>query len=352
MSTGACQVSIVIKTLNEERNIARAIESSLAALREVGGEVVVADSASTDRTVEIASTYPVTVVQLSNPAERCCGIGPELGYQHASGRYIYILDGDMQFRPGFLAAAVQHLEQHPGAGGVAGLVVENNLESLEFKARVERGAAHMKAGEVDRLDMGGLYRREAIEQVGYFSDRNLHSYEELDLAVRLRAAGWTLHRIETPAVDHFGHDVPAHQLLLKRWKSRYINGVGEVITASAGTRHRGLLLQSLREARLYSLFGFWMLAGPLAALAAFAALGPGTALACLLAWLLLPWGAFVLKKGSLAAGSYALASLALHVGGLLRGLLSPRRPPTAAIAARVLKPSSPPIAAPRRATEA
>ncbi len=333
-----CAVSIVIKTLNEEKNIARAVESALAGLTEVGGEVIVADSASTDRTVEIASRYPVSVVQLAHPHERCCGIGPQLGYQFASGMYIYILDGDMQLRPGFLGEALRFLQAHPKAGGVAGLVVERNLDSLEYRARVARGAMHMQAGQVDRLDMGGLYRRSAIEQVGYFSDRNLHSYEELDLAVRLRAAGWTLHRIAEPAVDHQGHDVPAHRLLFKRWKSRYINGVGEVIAAARGAAHRPLLLAALREAKLYVAFSFWLLVGLLVA-----ALQPSPARVAgvLAALLVLPWLAFVARKRSLAAGSYALLSLTMHVGGLLRGLLSRRQPPRELIVAKEIKRSLP-----------
>lgn len=338
-----CAVSIVIKTLNEEKNIARAVESALAGLAEVGGEVIVADSASSDRTIEIASRYPVTVVQLAHPQERCCGIGPQLGYQFASGEHLYILDGDMQLRPDFLGEALRFLQANPGAGGVAGLVVEHNLDSLEYRARVERGAVHMQAGQVDRLDMGGLYRRSAIEQVGYFSDRNLHSYEELDLAVRLRAAGWTLHRIAIPAVDHQGHDVPAHKLLLKRWKSRYINGVGEVIAAARGGAHRPLLLAALREAKLYAAFSLWLLLGLLAA-----ALQPDAAraLGVLALTVALPWLAFVARKRSLAAGSYALVSLTLHVGGLLRGLLSRRQPPQERIAAREIKRSSPSQMAP------
>ena len=44
-------VSVIIKALNEEKHIARAIESALRAVSTVGGEVILADSASTDRTV-------------------------------------------------------------------------------------------------------------------------------------------------------------------------------------------------------------------------------------------------------------------------------------------------------------
>jgi glycosyltransferase involved in cell wall biosynthesis len=69
-------VSVIIKALNEERNIARAIESALAALNKVDGEIILADGGSSDRTVEIASRYPITIVQLTNASDRSCGSGP------------------------------------------------------------------------------------------------------------------------------------------------------------------------------------------------------------------------------------------------------------------------------------
>lgn len=72
-------LSVIVKTFNEEANIARTLE---AALREVAGwpaEIIVADSASSDRTVEIALGFPVRVMVLADPQERSCGVGAQLG---------------------------------------------------------------------------------------------------------------------------------------------------------------------------------------------------------------------------------------------------------------------------------
>ena len=55
------RVSVVIKALNEERHIEAAIVSALAAVAAVGGEVILADSGSTDKTVEIARKFPIAV---------------------------------------------------------------------------------------------------------------------------------------------------------------------------------------------------------------------------------------------------------------------------------------------------
>ncbi|RYD54712.1 MAG: glycosyltransferase family 2 protein [Sphingobacteriales bacterium] len=81
------KISVVIITLNEERNIARCLES----VRKVADEIVVIDSASTDRTADIAKQYGARVI-----------IQPFLGYveQHnfankqASNDWLLVLDAD------------------------------------------------------------------------------------------------------------------------------------------------------------------------------------------------------------------------------------------------------------------
>jgi glycosyltransferase involved in cell wall biosynthesis len=124
-------VSIVIKALNEEKRIVAAVESALTAVRMVGGEVVLADSCSSDRTVALASAYPIRIVQLARADERCCGVGPQLGYQHSAGEFVYILDGDMEMLPAFLPQALAFMQAHPDVAGVGGQVVEMNTSSLE-----------------------------------------------------------------------------------------------------------------------------------------------------------------------------------------------------------------------------
>ena len=86
-------VSIVIKALNEERYIAAAIESALTAMKGIRGEIILADSASTDRTIEIAKQYPIRIVQMTRAEDRSCGAGAQLGFQYSSGRYVWLVDG-------------------------------------------------------------------------------------------------------------------------------------------------------------------------------------------------------------------------------------------------------------------
>lgn len=327
----ACQVTVIIKALNEERSICAAIESSLAAVAETGGEVILADSRSTDRTVALASAYPIRIVQLLHDEHRSCGAGPQLGWQHARCDYVYILDGDMQLAPGFLPRALQFLLLHPEAAGVGGRLVELNQESLEYRERALRNARHLAPGEVDRLDGGGLYRRRAIEDAGFLSDRNLHAYEEFDLAVRLRSRGWKLWRIPLDAVFHRGHDAPPYALLLRRWRAGYVCGMGELLRGALGQPHLRLVLRDLRELKIYAavLVGWAVLATvPFWPVAAQARASAFVALA------LAPFAAMALRKRSLRRGTYSVVSWCFHAAGLVGGLLRPRTNPASPIPSR------------------
>jgi glycosyltransferase involved in cell wall biosynthesis len=334
------KVSVVIKALNEESNISRAIESSLKAAAPWGGEVIVADSGSTDRTVEIASAYPVTVVQLGHPEERCCGISPQLGYQHSHGEYVFLLDGDMDLDASFVDRAIKLLDAEPGVAGVGGYIAEQRISNLEFELRNRRLVAGRLTfpTEVRHLAGGGLYRRAALDEVRYLSDRNLHSNEEYDLGVRLRSKGWRLIRLEDHAADHYGYSLGSYSLLLHRAKSGYILGSGEVLRAALDG---GYLADVLRELKPIRAYGF-AVASWLAALAFLIVTGSWLwSLAVLLAAVALPIAGMALRRRSINTGIYSVLVWQVQGFGLVRGFLRRRRPPTELISSRIIRTSVP-----------
>jgi len=239
------KVSIIIKALNEEDKIAGAIESALKAIEDLNGEVILADSLSTDKTVEIASNYNIKIVQLSNPSDRRCGVGPQLGYQYSSGEYVYILDSDMELSKEFISTGIEFLSKNSSVAGVGGEIVEMSDSSFQFRRRQKELKRSDDVYFVEALEMGGLYKRAAIESVGYFSDCNLHSFEEKELGMRLVSQGWKMARLPLTSIKHYGHEVGSLPLLKKRWQSKYLNGVGEVIRACFGKPYlvKYLLLQ-------------------------------------------------------------------------------------------------------------
>lgn len=321
-------VSIIIKTLNEEKRIATTIESALAGLPGGIGEVIIADSGSRDRTVEIASGYPVTVVQIAPPAQPSCGIGPQLGFQYSTFDYICLLDGDMILDPEFLPEALRFLADNPQVGGVTGHVEEMLTANLEYARRVLRNGPEKRVGDIDRMNGGGLYRRSAIEQAGYISDRNLHGHEEFDLGVRLRSLNWRLHRLDRRFVSHFGHTSNSYRLLVRRWNSKYLFGTGELLRASVGKPYFGRLLAELPELKLWAaVYVWWALSIAMLLFLPDKGLAIGLVLAILVGIVTL----MSLRKGGLAMGFYTVVTWFFHAAALPMGFFRRRRSPTAPI---------------------
>jgi glycosyltransferase involved in cell wall biosynthesis len=342
MSGTPPDVSILIKALNEERHVAAAIESAiaaLAALEGMRGEIILADSASTDRTVEIAAQYPIKIVSLTNIADRSCGAGVQLGYQYSCGRYVCLIDGDMVLHKPFVSAAIEFLKTHPQHAGVGGMIIERETGNLEYVKRAGARDPDRLPGEVSRLDCGGVYRREALEAADYMGDRNLDGAEELELGVRLRALGWRLARIEAPAIDHHGHAGSSYALLRRRWATGFAFSTGEILRATFGRPAFRLALRKLRrDLFLFAAVYCWwlsLIAAPFLVRGLFAA-------AILVGGLaLLPFAVMSLRCRSVSLGLYSVAAWNVYAAGLWLGLLRRRIDPTAWIESTVLRDAAP-----------
>lgn len=328
-------VSIVIKSLNEEAKIARAIESSLVAIAtaNISGEVVLADSLSSDRTVEIAKRYPIRVVQLRSTQDRGCGAGLQLGYQWSRGEFVYFLDGDMQLAPEFLSVAIAQLRADPSLAAVGGVLRDVAVRNAIDKIRNNNKMCLIE-GDVPHLNGGGLYRRAAIDAAGgYAADRNLKAYEEADLGMRLQTAGYRLKRIGALGVLHEGHDKGTWELLAAHWRSGRAMSAGTVLRAAIG---KPWFLKTCRLlAHPMLVLALW---SGLAALAGFVGLQGLWWVFCgwVLCLLLGVCGLALIKRDWL----HAVTSIYhWHYGALaiLIGLFQPRVPPSEPVPGVVLR---------------
>jgi glycosyltransferase involved in cell wall biosynthesis len=84
-ATAPCPISAVIITLNEERNIARCLES----LRGVADEIVVVDSGSADRTEEICRSHGVNFIR-----QTWLGYSAQKNFANGQARNDWILSID------------------------------------------------------------------------------------------------------------------------------------------------------------------------------------------------------------------------------------------------------------------
>lgn len=210
-------ITFIIKALNEESNIAACIDSCMREANAYASEIILVDSLSTDKTVEIAKQYPIDIVQFSNQNDVGCGAAAQLGFQCSKGKYIFLIDADMELIEGFVAKALDYLENNTDTAGVSGMIIDNQVLTSADKRRINRYSNTSGVTSVISLGGGGLYRREAIEKSSYFAHPKLKACEELELGVRLKSIDYKLIRLGTPSVTHTGHHETEGQMLLRLW---------------------------------------------------------------------------------------------------------------------------------------
>lgn len=323
-------ITVSIKTLNEAQGIEKTIDSVRKQLQPYPHQIIVADSLSTDNTRDLALGKDVMVVCLDNISDRSCGIGHQLGWLYSEGDYLLLLDGDMELEPGFLDTAVEFLENHPEYAGVAGSVEMDDASNYEFKSRKQRLHLIYPHGDTDHLGGGGLYRRSAIEKVGYLTNLNLHAYEEAELGIRLGAAGYKLHRLDVPYFSHTSYTMPTFKMLIYRWKNRFLCAPGELLRGCWGKAHFPAALRIVRNELVFTLYLLILLV----CLLTFNAKVIAIALLPLLAFIALKTA----KNRSLRDGVQSVINLFMFSAGMLRGMARAVRDPMQRPAVTVFNP--------------
>lgn len=215
-------VSVVIVSYNTRellRQCVRGIPSSLLAVRY---EIIVVDNASSDGAAAmIAREFP-QVQLVANDSNRYAAAGLNQGIRLARGRYVLMLNPDIQFAQETFERMYGFLEAHAEVGAVSPCLVDADgvpetgfwrdrtftfflfnytllryvfprttaaVRDAEVLAGVDRTAVH----EVDMMiDASMLVRREALLQIGLWDEDFKLYFCDDDLTLRLRRAGWKL----------------------------------------------------------------------------------------------------------------------------------------------------------------
>lgn len=306
-------LAIVVIARNEEENIAACLEAALAAVRELDcGEIVLVDSNSTDRTVEIAKNYPISILRYR--AERpTAAAGRRIGFAHVRARYVLFLDGDCCVEPGFIEEALKTFAGRDDAAVVYG-----------SRRDVTPGQDEYAAPAIHR-SLGGnaLYRADALSRVGSFHPF-IVGEEEGELLGRLRAAGYRAVRTDRPMITHYTEAVQTVDGFLQRHRRGLRNGTGQVLRLALG---QGLFWYHAKRLNRYLLTLSFMALGVVLAAGGLVA---GTPVPLLL-WIAAAAGAFVLlwiKRRSLRNASYIVADWVTVALSLGRGFM--HAPPPAA----------------------
>jgi N-acetylglucosaminyl-diphospho-decaprenol L-rhamnosyltransferase len=192
--------AVYIPNYNGSPRIGRALRSLREQSRPV--DVVVVDNGSADDSLELLrEEFPeVAVLAL----ERNLGFGPALNRavaEHPADPLI-LVNNDVECEPRFVealldaaaegvqsAAGVLLQERSPGLIDSAGVVADATLMGFDYLHGEPLTAAATAADPLGPSGGAALYDRAAFDAVGGFDERIFLYYEDLDLALRMAAAG-------------------------------------------------------------------------------------------------------------------------------------------------------------------
>ncbi|CAN5273825.1 hypothetical protein BH18ACT12_BH18ACT12_08440 [soil metagenome] len=200
--------------------------------------VIFCDNGSTDGTPErVRATFPdARVVELAANLgfTAACNRGVAAG----SSEIAVLLNNDVECPPDFVERLVAPFGDDPRLGSAAALLLmpgEQHIESFGLAVDPTlagyprlRGAPAPNAQSRDPVLAGpsgaaGAYRRKAWDEVGGLDDGVRFYGEDFDLALRLRAAGWSTTAVSAAAV-HLGSATAAHRSAWQRYEGGFARG--------------------------------------------------------------------------------------------------------------------------------
>lgn len=186
---------------NEGERLERCLRSALSET----GRVVYVDSGSSDGSVEFARSVGVEVVELDTSipftAARARNEGVSLLLRRWPDlAYLQVVDGDCEFAPGWISEAVGYLDANPRCAVVCGRRRERHPEASVYNRLIDL-EWDTPVGEARSCGGDAMFRRDAFESVGGYR-ASVIAGEEPELCVRIRAAGWTVQRLDLEMTLH------------------------------------------------------------------------------------------------------------------------------------------------------
>ncbi|HEX8967213.1 MAG TPA: glycosyltransferase family 2 protein [Chloroflexota bacterium] len=274
------RASVVVVTFNHRDVIRGCLEAVWPTLGQAD-EVIVVDNASSDGTPdEVAATYP-WVRLIRSETNRGFGAACNQGATAARGEYLIFLNPDTQPCDHWLDALLEGLSAVPGAGlATARLLLARAPHLIDTFGNAvhisgittsrgwgEAATAHTKLEEVSAIS-GACFAiaKPVFQKLGGFDERLFLYYEDTELSLRARMAGYRCVGVADARVMH------DHRPGFSAAKLRYLE------------RNRWWTLLKLYRWRTIIALAPVLMLGEIVAWAMAVRSGPGHVLAKLLAW--------------------------------------------------------------------
>ncbi len=183
-------------------------------------EIFFVDMVSTDDSVEqvrnhFGSDKRLHIIQ--NPVNNMSR-GIDMAMKKATGKYIFFLNNDIYFAKGAIKKMVKFMDTHPTAAQIQGKVVSyfdhKKIDSVGESMDIYGNPVTLGPGQRDdgRYDIttevlsvtgsAALFRAGLIDKIGMLDPDYGIGYEDMDLSLRLRLAGFKMYYFPEAVVYH------------------------------------------------------------------------------------------------------------------------------------------------------
>jgi glycosyltransferase involved in cell wall biosynthesis len=191
-------LSFVVPAFNEEAYIGDCLESILKQTKDIqdSTEIIVVNNASTDRTREVALSYPG--VRVVDEPRKGLTFARQAGFLASSGSIIANVDSDSRLPPGWVDRVLKEFRFNPRLSGFSGPFIYYDLTPQQrrlvkvfyllgwithiMNKHILRVGAMMQGGNF-------VVSRAALEEIGGFNVEISFYGEDTDIARRLNAVG-------------------------------------------------------------------------------------------------------------------------------------------------------------------
>lgn len=224
-------VSIIIVSYNTSALLDDCIVS-IKSQTTVAFEIIVIDNNSTDDTLEMLRTKHPDVIRIENSQNNGFARANNQGMEIARGKYLFMLNPDTVILDGAVDELFGYLEENTDVGicGPKNVGADMKLQlncdhypslwnilvdylrlgvvfprTRIFNRTMMRYWTYDEVKEVERMTGCSLMiRRSVIESVGMLDDRFFVYFEETDLCLRVKKAGYRIVFFPEAAIIHFG----------------------------------------------------------------------------------------------------------------------------------------------------
>ena len=213
----AGMVSVVIVNWNGKQHLQRCLSAVLAQTCS-NFEVMLVDNGSTDGSAEFVSQQFPQVRLIRNTENLGFAKGNNIAFEFVQGDYIATLNNDTQADPHWLSELMKGIEAHPRVGMCASKMLFYHHPHIINSTGINldrtgiawdrRGGEEDREGQEEVEEVFGpcagaaLYKRQMLEEIGFFDEDFFAYLEDVDLAWRARLMGWRSLYVPTARVYH------------------------------------------------------------------------------------------------------------------------------------------------------